>query len=427
MPTNMAFHDLTPEKSAPPDAQSLLGLGSKFISTPPKTTGSLNSTFTRFERDFIIKVIYAVEECEDTEMAFADFDADRRPKLYVKSKWNPTVCDVPYWVSQRLSRFQVQVQRLFRERNATPNLLPSQQQLLDTLPSHPLYLFPEADKGLGPCAVTYDQYVEDCLKHLRTKGVYRQLSAEEANASAEQLRKDILTWLTEYKRVIGNMSHDFIKNHIDDTASNPFGQFYVMYKVHKGKNDDGSWPTRPVCSDVSSVPHGLGKWVAEELNPLAQLQESYFKDSFALKSILDEMVLPHNALVFTSDAVSMYTNIKTGPALFEISSYIQSDEVSKNPRRKKALIEALHLVFENNLFKLGDTFWKQESGTAMGTYHQLRRGRRSSSPHMKRNYSKSGKITLAFINDLLTTSLACGSWIQTLWTTQRNGPNFALT
>ena len=28
---------------------------------------------------------------------------------------------------------------------------------------------------------------------------------------------------------------------------------------------------------------------------------------------------------------------------------------------------ALHLVFENNLFKLGDTFWQQTSGTAMGT------------------------------------------------------------
>jgi hypothetical protein len=27
----------------------------------------------------------------------------------------------------------------------------------------------------------------------------------------------------------------------------------------------------------------------------------------------------------------------------------------------------LHLVFENNIFKLGDMFWKQISGTAMGT------------------------------------------------------------
>jgi hypothetical protein len=33
----------------------------------------------------------------------------------------------------------------------------------------------------------------------------------------------------------------------------------------------------------------------------------------------------------------------------------------------EAIIAALHLVFENNLFKLGDTFWKQILGTAMGT------------------------------------------------------------
>ena len=61
IPTNMAFHDLTPEKTAPLDARSLLGLGSKFISTPSKTTGSLNHSFERFERDFIIRVIFACE------------------------------------------------------------------------------------------------------------------------------------------------------------------------------------------------------------------------------------------------------------------------------------------------------------------------------------------------------------------------------
>ena len=37
MPTNMAFHDLTPNKSAPKNAKSLLGLGPKFICTPKFT------------------------------------------------------------------------------------------------------------------------------------------------------------------------------------------------------------------------------------------------------------------------------------------------------------------------------------------------------------------------------------------------------
>ena len=85
----MAFHDLTPDQSAPPDAKSLLGLGSKFISTPGKTTGNLKKSFDRFECDFYIKVIYSGEDGDPYERD--------RSKLYVKSTWNPTACDVPAW------------------------------------------------------------------------------------------------------------------------------------------------------------------------------------------------------------------------------------------------------------------------------------------------------------------------------------------
>eukprot|EP00956_Cyclotella_meneghiniana_P024221 scaffold48325_cov40-Cyclotella_meneghiniana.AAC.3 len=35
--------------------------------------------------------------------------------------------------------------------------------------------------------------------------------------------------------------------------------------------------------------------------------------------------------------------------------------------KKEALIEAMNIVFQNNLFKFGDTYWRQKSGTAMGT------------------------------------------------------------
>lgn len=102
------------------------------------------------------------------------------------------------------------------------------------------------------------------------------------------------------------------------------------------------------------------------LAPVQRVQGSYFKDSFALKEILDNLELPPNALLFTSDATSMYTNKKTSPALLAVSTYLRAEYPSLGGN-VEALIEALHLVFENNLFKLDDTFWKQRSGTAMGT------------------------------------------------------------
>jgi hypothetical protein len=45
-----------------------------------------------------------------------------------------------------------------------------------------------------------------------------------------------------------------------ENADSPYGQFYILYKIHKGLKQNGSWPTHPVCSDVSSMPHGLEKY-----------------------------------------------------------------------------------------------------------------------------------------------------------------------
>lgn len=362
-PSNLAFHDLTDGQIAPKAAKSLLGLGSKFIVTPRTTTGSLEATSDRFQRDFFIKIIFAGGD----EPALAD-DTHKRSKLYVKSDWNPTECDVPNWACLRLSRFLNRVQRLFRERRAQSNLLPHQEALLKSLQEDPLLLFPETDKGLGPCSVTFDQYVEDCLIHLRNQQCYTRLSEEEAMAEVVLLEDKIEKWLDKHELTIGRMATKYIRKHLGANRKSPFGQFYILYKIHKGQKN-GRWPTRPVCSDVTSLTHAVGKWVNEMLTPVQQAQESYFQDSFALKKMLDEMEVPPNALLFTSDATAMYTNIRTEPALEKISEYLRENAKAFNHNKfdTEALIAALHLVFENNLFKLGDTFWKQILGTAMGT------------------------------------------------------------
>jgi hypothetical protein len=235
MPSNMAFHDLTPSHRVPKAAKSLLGLGSKFIVTPSKTTGSIEQTIKRFQRDFHLKVYFACECDETTELArAADFSSQQRSKLYVKSKWNPTENDVPFWVTARLSKFFARVQRLFRQRRATSNLLPYQEEMMNSLLEDPTLLFPDTDKGLGPCAVEYGQYVEDCLVHLRNDECYQQLSMEEAETEVSLLTEKIESWLKKYKQVLGKHAVGYIENHIKANSSSPFGQFYILYKIHKG-------------------------------------------------------------------------------------------------------------------------------------------------------------------------------------------------
>ena len=367
MPSNMAFHDLTPNKSAPPNAKSLLGLGPKFICTPKFTTGSIFNGYDRLEVDFHRRVFFAGDPEEPVDPSLDDAPPPPESKLYIRSKWRPDLADIPDWVPARLSKFYVRIQRLYTKKQADSNILPFQERLLELLASDPKHLYPLADKGLGPCCVLYEQYVEDCLVHLMTESVYERMSLEEAQEAAKDLQTKILKWLDDYEHVVGPKVKEYIEHHMSTNSLSPFGQFYIMYKIHKGIGENGRWPTRPVCSDVTSIPHALGKWITEMLLPIAKAQPSYFKDSFVLKALLDVLQLPPNARLFTADAVSMYTNIKTKEALEAIGNFIVENHGEFPHLDPNAVREALHLVFENNIFAFGDTYWRQTSGTAMGT------------------------------------------------------------
>jgi hypothetical protein len=63
----------------------------------------------------------------------------------------------------------------------------------------------------------------------------------------------------------------------------------------------------------------------------------------------------------------MYTNIQTDPALECMGTYLRENQHRFEHYDAEVLIEALHLVFKNNFFKFSDTYWHQQSGTAMGT------------------------------------------------------------
>eukprot|EP00956_Cyclotella_meneghiniana_P018602 scaffold31084_cov37-Cyclotella_meneghiniana.AAC.4 len=61
-PMNIAFHDLTPDKSMPPATLEVLGLNLKFIKTPQCTTDgqTIYNAFERFDhRDVLLKTFFA--------------------------------------------------------------------------------------------------------------------------------------------------------------------------------------------------------------------------------------------------------------------------------------------------------------------------------------------------------------------------------
>ncbi len=294
----LTFHDLTKNNELPTNSNELLGLSLKFVPVPNiNITGhELDQSNARFERDMGLKVFFAGD----------DDDASYDPKtLRVKSSWRAPL--PPTEIDNRICRFQKELSKKFIRKETTPNLSPPQRQILNDLQNNKNIVILSADKGLGPVGVSTKQYVEWGLKHLLDTSTYKLLSESTALHDCDTLYRSIFQWTCKYRKDIGTDTTKYIQDRAEKARADPFGYFYLLVKLHKSPVS-----TRPVCSDCASLPHSIGKWVDRQLQPVVQRQPTYFKNSFDLKSLLDNMeCLPTNACLFTYDAISMYTNIDT--------------------------------------------------------------------------------------------------------------------
>ena len=356
---NKAFHDLTYGKYIPPAAQEILGLSMKFIPTPRYTTcaNQLASSFDRLERDIFLKTYFAGDEDD-----LFTSSTPTKSKLYVKSTWSPPL--PPYKIDKRLSNLGTALRKIFVRTFGKPNLNTFQRKLLDKLRSDDSIVYCNSDKGLGPVGVTLKWYQKEGLKHLNNKNNYEIISEATALDDAHELRMKILFWLAEHRDALDDNAVKYIRKKLKDTKEDPFGYFYLLIKLHKNPIS-----TRPVCSDCGSLPHALGQWVDEQLQPIVQSQHTYFKNSFALKQELDKMLIPPNASLFTYDAVSMYTNIDTDNCINRLKTFFDNPITLArwgNINKKDALMQAIELVMRNNRMRFGDIIVRQLSGIAMG-------------------------------------------------------------
>ena len=353
-PHHLAFHDFTPGRQLPPATKLVLGLSFKFVPRPEASTTRKKAmeAFERLENLFNWRVHFTGK----------DSDHPKSKKMYVKSNLIAPV--PPPAIGLRLSNFELRFKKLFGNRPKLKSNLPKYlQRLLERLRSMKEIIFAQADKNLGPVAVTLEQYIKDALVHLSDPETYELLTESEARARDEELRLEIRRWLIKFSNSVELDARNYIRSKLDETESDPFGYFYLLYKIHKSP-----LKTRPVCSDCASTPHALGIWVDSMLQPIVKAMPSYFKDSFTLTKILRKLKLSGKCSIFSFDAISMYTKINTEDCLARLSAFLLNPSTQERfPHYPaKALVEALALVMKNNRMKFGDLFVQQLIGIAMG-------------------------------------------------------------
>lgn len=351
-PTHLAFHDLTTTIAAPKNIRSLLGLGLKFCPIPKFTHKNQSANLARFRRDLTIKIKFTAATPDD----------DFNPRMYHSSGWTPPPWSIPQEIHQRMDNFSTEIQSIFRKRRGRSNLLPHQRHALQELRKQNKLVIAQCDKNLGPAIVEYETYVQKALHdHLLDQTIYKPLTPGSAANFAFNLKLKLQQWIEQNKHTFSKIERRFLRYHAKNNK-NPFPVFYMTMKVHKTP-----WSTRPIVSCSGSLLHPLGIWIDSKLQKVARLQQSFISSSADLKSQLLQLNLPPNAILFTADAVSMYTNIRTPEALNEIGTYLRTYQDSFRDVPVNPLMSALRLIMFNNVFKFGDTFWHQQTGTAMGT------------------------------------------------------------
>ena len=125
--------------------------------------------------------------------------------------------------------------------------------------------------------------------------------------------------------------------------------FYLLPKIHKAKN-----PGRPIVS------------ACVYLQPFAQTTKSYIKETnHFLQKLNDLGVIPPESFLVTIDVTSLYTNIPHREGILACKDALEKRQ-TKEPKTW-ILLRLLHFILAKTCFKFNDKYYKQISGTTMGT------------------------------------------------------------
>lgn len=364
-----AYHNLCQHLTPPPGTSSLLWLGLKFCIEKPLPKPKLSTHIERLTYDIRVRHTFASQKLElepdpDDHPFPTDSDTEYDPKLYIKSStFEPDPAPEP--IEEAITQFQSGLQQLINT-NQQPrrsNIPTTTRQALRQLRKDDRFIVVPSDKNLGPAVMERSTYITRSLKdHLLDPNTYKRLLPEEATVAIETSVTAMKTLLQEHWDSLTEHEQTYFNRCFKLDHRTP--QFYTTPKVHKSP-----WKTRPIVSTVNSIMGYLSKWVDRQLQKVVHLCPAYLKDS---KSLLDDLSsldnLPPTAFFVIADAVSMYTNIDTQHSITSLREWLTRHK-SELPHQfpTAMVIAAMELVMTSNIFQFDDTFWHQQTGTAMGT------------------------------------------------------------
>ena len=165
----------------------------------------------------------------------------------------------------------------------------------------------------------------------------------------------------------------FTNGHIDQMThkwlslgQNPprIPEFYTLTKIQK------AIPVgRPIVSGSGGPTERISSFVDSLLQPIAQKQESYIKDTTHFINFIENTLLPEAAILATLDVCLLYTNIPQEEGI-EIVCHFYEEHYHQSilPIPTQFLGDLImRLILTENSFKFNDKHYLQADGIEMGT------------------------------------------------------------
>jgi hypothetical protein len=357
-PTNLTFHNLCTRSTIPPGTKQLLGLNLNYCLASQQIPNEINKT--------ILKMANSIRTKYFLDANNTSTNADYIKQIYKRNTtWHPP--PAPNLIEEKITLFEKSIkskqQKLIEKNNKlnNSNLTPIQLRALRSLQNNKKLIIKPTDKNLGPALMELETYVKQVLKeHLLTEN-YVQLPRKEMERRMSSLKTTLQDIISNSQDQLSKAEITYFKRSLKTHFRLPI--FYGLPKVHKTPMS-----LRPVVSSTNSLLAIFSVWLDYKAKELLPLVESYLKNSATLIKTLQNLHIPDNALLFTADATSMYTNIDIETGLASIRHLLHSnkDKVPSN-FPSNLFLTILEIVMQNNIFSFADTFWLQLCGTAMGT------------------------------------------------------------
>ena len=337
---NLSSTQLTDEQT------TLLSRGLKFIPTPVTRENiirrQLLNDFSHFARRMRLQYIF--------------HGSNKEPHpFHVKSHWNP-----PVQPSVALETFLEEVKfelaniKLNRPKD---NLSQGERYALKELSRDKSIVLKKADKGTTTVIMNRTDKLNEGQVQLDDIHNYRPLEKPMVDTTAKKVHRLIRSLLQEGH--IDEMTAKWLSLTPDPPR---IPVFYTLTKIHK--------PTpvgRPIISGCDGPTERISAFVDHLLQPIAQKQTSYLKDTTDFLNFIEKTKLPKNTILVSMDVTSLYTNIPQEEGMTTVCEAYEEFYQENPPIPSRYLREMLSLILQENSFQFNGKDYLQTHGTAMGT------------------------------------------------------------